>query len=132
AAGFGDVALATDTVGSVRLPAAWCGVVGFKTSQGLLPSSGLVPLARELDTIGFHTRSAREANLLLDALSPRPVRHVRPDDRPLSIGVVTSLCSASAPPVADAVRRTADTLMRLGATLRAIELPDSREAELAL
>lgn len=53
AAGIVRVALGTDTGGSIRLPAAWCGVVGFKPEQAALPRGGVAPLARPMDTVGY-------------------------------------------------------------------------------
>ncbi|KAK4145692.1 amidase-domain-containing protein [Dichotomopilus funicola] len=53
AAGEVDLALGTDTGGSVRLPAAYCGVVGFKPSYGMVSRFGVVPYANSLDTVGF-------------------------------------------------------------------------------
>ena len=52
ALGEADVALGTDTGGSVRIPAACCGVVGLKTTWGRVPTSGVYPLAASLDTVG--------------------------------------------------------------------------------
>jgi amidase len=52
AAGEADTALGTDTGGSVRIPAACCGVVGLKTTWGRVPVHGVYPLARSLDTVG--------------------------------------------------------------------------------
>jgi amidase len=52
ATGEADVALGTDTGGSVRIPAACCGVVGLKTTWGRVPADGVYPLARSLDTVG--------------------------------------------------------------------------------
>jgi amidase len=53
ASGMADVAFGTDTAGSVRVPAAWCGVVGLKTTHGLVPLEGVFPIEpKHLDTVG--------------------------------------------------------------------------------
>ena len=53
ASGMADVAFGTDTAGSIRVPAAWCGVVGLKTTHGLVPVDGVFPIEPEhLDTVG--------------------------------------------------------------------------------
>ena len=52
-----DAALGTDTAGSVRIPASFCGCVGFRPSIGRYPSDGVIPLVRSRDTIGILTRS---------------------------------------------------------------------------
>jgi aspartyl-tRNA(Asn)/glutamyl-tRNA(Gln) amidotransferase subunit A len=58
AASLCDIALGTDTGGSVRLPAALCGVSGFKPTYGVLITEGIVPLSRSLDTVGLIARNA--------------------------------------------------------------------------
>ncbi|MCG8693643.1 MAG: amidase [Minwuiales bacterium] len=68
-AGLAPVALGTDTGGSIRTPACWCGVIGLKTSYGLIGRSGAVPLCPTQDTIGPLGRSVRDVALLLDALA---------------------------------------------------------------
>jgi aspartyl-tRNA(Asn)/glutamyl-tRNA(Gln) amidotransferase subunit A len=65
AGGLCAVALGTDTMGSVRLPAAYCGVVGFKPSQTYWPATGVMPLAFGLDTIGPLARSVDDIAVLL-------------------------------------------------------------------
>src|SRR6266545_2543610 len=52
AAGLADAALGSDTGGSIRIPAAWCGVVGFKPTYGLVPLEGCFPLAPSFDHAG--------------------------------------------------------------------------------
>ncbi len=62
-------ALGTDTGGSVRLPAAYCGVVGIKPTYGLVPIRGIVPLAFSLDHCGPITRTVEDAALMLNQLA---------------------------------------------------------------
>jgi aspartyl-tRNA(Asn)/glutamyl-tRNA(Gln) amidotransferase subunit A len=78
-------AIGTDTGGSVRLPAAWCGITGLKTTIGRISVHGVLPLAATLDTPGPMTRSVEDAAILFnvlqgpDALDPLTLRHA-PDD----------------------------------------------------
>lgn len=65
ACGMLPAALGSDTGGSVRLPASWCGCVGLKTSIGLIGRTGVVPLSTTLDTIGPLTDTVRRAAELL-------------------------------------------------------------------
>jgi aspartyl-tRNA(Asn)/glutamyl-tRNA(Gln) amidotransferase subunit A len=60
AAGLCGIALGTDTLGSVRIPAAYCGVVGFKPSFGALPTDGVIPLSRLLDHVGILARGVED------------------------------------------------------------------------
>jgi aspartyl-tRNA(Asn)/glutamyl-tRNA(Gln) amidotransferase subunit A len=74
AAGMVPCAVGTDTGGSVRLPAGFCGIVGLKTTEGLLPLDGIVPLSHTLDTPGPMTRSVLDAALMFDTmLATNPV-----------------------------------------------------------
>lgn len=68
AAGLVGIALGTDTMGSVRIPAAFCGIVGFKPSWGQIPVDGLVPLCRSLDHIGVLSRTVEDASLVFSIL----------------------------------------------------------------
>ena len=70
AAGLTYFSLGTDTAGSVRIPAATCGLVGLKTTHGLIPTEGCAPLAPSLDTIGILARHVDEAQAALHALAP--------------------------------------------------------------
>ncbi len=64
-----DVALGTQTAGSVLRPSAFCGVVGFKPSFGWTPTAGIIPFAVSLDTVGIHARSVVHTARVYDALA---------------------------------------------------------------
>ncbi len=91
AAGMVPAALGTDTGGSIRTPAAWCGAVGLKTTHGVLPMDGIVPTAHSLDTVGPIVRSVADAAFLLDVMAGRgPAgldRHLDPDAPPALPGL---------------------------------------------
>lgn len=67
AAGLAQFALGTDTMGSVRIPSAYCGIAGMKPSQGLLYGAGLVDLSPTLDHVGVHAASAEDIAIVLAA-----------------------------------------------------------------
>jgi aspartyl-tRNA(Asn)/glutamyl-tRNA(Gln) amidotransferase subunit A len=69
AAGLSAFALGTDTMGSVRIPAAYCGVAGFKPTRGLLNMDGITPLSPTLDALGLFAPGAAELALAWQALS---------------------------------------------------------------
>ena len=73
AAGVVPLALGTDTGCSIRLPAAWCGLVGHKPTYGAVPLDGVLPLATSLDHVGALVRTAADARLALEVLSGRPL-----------------------------------------------------------
>ncbi|HUK52580.1 MAG TPA: amidase [Candidatus Binatia bacterium] len=68
AAGLCAAAVGTDTGGSIRIPAALCGVTGFKPAFGALPMEGIVPLCRSLDHVGPITRTVEDAGILYAAM----------------------------------------------------------------
>src|SRR5690348_10335313 len=70
-------AIGTDTGGSVRVPAAWCGITGLKTTIGRISTWGVLPLTPTLDTPGPMTRSVEDAALLLKLLQGADVRDAR-------------------------------------------------------
>jgi amidase len=80
AAGLVDFALGTDTGGSVRVPAAFCGVYGLRPTHGVIPTAGVVPFAPSLDTVGWLARDAATLARVGDVLLPRtaiePVRNI--------------------------------------------------------
>jgi aspartyl-tRNA(Asn)/glutamyl-tRNA(Gln) amidotransferase subunit A len=70
AAGLADAALGSDSGGSIRIPAAWCAVVGFKPTFGLVSLEGCFPLAPSFDHAGPMARSVQECVAMLEALAP--------------------------------------------------------------
>jgi Asp-tRNA(Asn)/Glu-tRNA(Gln) amidotransferase A subunit family amidase len=89
-------ALGTQTNGSVIRPAAFCGVVGFKPTHGLIPRSGVLQLSRSLDQIGVFARSVEDAALLAESLVG--FDEVDLDTRPVGRPPFTSV-AASEPPL---------------------------------
>jgi amidase len=81
AGGLVDFALGTDTGGSSRVPASYCGIFGFRPTHGRVPNTGVVPLAPSFDTVGWFARDAKVLQLvggiLLENLGePTPIRKV--------------------------------------------------------
>ena len=80
AAGLADLGLGTDTGGSVRVPASFCGLAGWRPTQGRLPMQGVLPFAPSFDTVGLFARDASTlaagASVLL-AAPPRPATTMR-------------------------------------------------------
>lgn len=80
ASGMCYAAIGTDTAGSVREPAALCGLIGLKPTYGLIPIEGIIPLSPSLDHAGPITRSVRDAAILLDALTGTDWRNSESSD----------------------------------------------------
>ena len=74
AGGLVPLSIGTDTGGSVRLPAAYCGITGFKFTVGLVDTQGVAPLSKTLDSIGVFAKSMAETALVYDALVDDPHR----------------------------------------------------------
>ena len=81
AARMAGCAVGTDTGGSVRLPAAWCGIVGLKVTEGYLPTEGIIPLSHTLDTPGPMTRNIADTILMFETMAGR---HPSETDRDLA------------------------------------------------
>ena len=73
--GLADVAIGTDTIGSVRLPASFCGIYGFRPTHGRVSAEGVVPLSHSFDTVGWFANDAKKlvamGEVLLDPVSIR-------------------------------------------------------------
>lgn len=143
AAGEAFWALGSDTGGSIRQPAAFCGVVGLKPTYGRVSRYGLIAFASSLDQIGPVTKNVRDAAVLLGALSghdPRDSTSVNqdvPDYTAALTGNVKGLrlavpkeyfAQGVQPAVADAVRAAIDVLVGLGAIAEEVSMPHSEYA----
>ena len=139
AAGLAPAALGTDTGGSVRVPAALCGIVGLKTTVGSVSRAGVFPLSPTLDSVGPLTRTVEDAAWIYDALAGSdpddpstdgvPSRHATSGLRDGVAGLrlafpETVFFDDLDPEVESAVRATADVFRSLGASVRSIALPE--------
>jgi Asp-tRNA(Asn)/Glu-tRNA(Gln) amidotransferase A subunit family amidase len=88
AAGHVDIAIGTQTAGSILRPAAYCGVIGFKPSFGLVPTDGVLVQSPSLDTVGVFARSISHCAAWLAAMTSEAV--VPTPTRALKIGVITN------------------------------------------
>lgn len=114
AAGMVPLALGTDTAGSVRVPAALCGVVGFKPAFDDLSTEGVHPLAPSLDHVGVFARTAADARLLYESLRGRRAT-LSPASAAEILWVAPEVFVPADPRVADVARAA---LSRAGAVVR--------------
>jgi aspartyl-tRNA(Asn)/glutamyl-tRNA(Gln) amidotransferase subunit A len=125
AAGMAAGAVGSDTSGSIRVPAALCGVVGVRPTRGLIPAEGVVPLAWSLDAVGPLAPDVASAALLLDVLADCPPTPApRPEVAGLRLGVAGSLMGLAEEPVADALDAAVEGLREAGAEIVDREIPD--------
>jgi aspartyl-tRNA(Asn)/glutamyl-tRNA(Gln) amidotransferase subunit A len=124
ASGAAWAALGSDTGGSIRIPAALQGLVGFKSTARLVPTEGAIPLSTTLDTACAITQSVRDAVLLHEVLA---ARRVTLDARPLSAWRLalprTLMLDALEPAVAAAFERSVAALRAGGAQIVDLDLP---------
>lgn len=110
--GLGLAALATDTSGSVRVPAAWSGLVGWRPSQARYPRAGMAALAPSLDTPGLLAHSVADVRIVDAVLHARPAAPAAPST---TFVLVDALCGTSVQPaVRDNCLRFMDRLANAG------------------
>ncbi len=124
ATGAAWAGLGSDTGGSLRIPAALCGLVGFKSTARLVPTDGALPLSPTLDTVGAITRNVSDAVLVHEILAGR---QVAAPGRPLAqrrLGVARGLMlEGLEPEVAQAFESSLQRLSNAGARIEELELP---------
>lgn len=136
-------ALGSDTGGSIRQPAALCGIVGLKPTYGRVSRFGLIPLAPSLDCIGPMTKDVRDAAVLLNLIAgydpqdgtsapgeaPDFTASLGKDVRGLKIGLPKEMFGTGVDPeVVEAVRQAASVLEGLGAAVEETSLPHAEDA----
>ena len=125
ASGAAFIGLGSDTGGSLRIPAALCGIVGFKPTARTVPTDGAIPLSTTLDTVGALTRSVRDAITAHEILSATKVTHAALDLRTLKLAVAhTTMLDSLEPAVAQAFERSLQLLRAGGAQIEDIKLPE--------
>ncbi|OZE87339.1 amidase [Rhodococcoides fascians] len=126
AAGLVDASLGTDTGGSVRLPAAACGITGLRPSWGSISNDGVFPVSEQFDTVGPMARSVVEVKALFDVLSAGPSEH----SEVTRIGVPSVFLTADVDPgVAQTVAAAARTFAELGYEIVPVELAHATDAQ---
>jgi aspartyl-tRNA(Asn)/glutamyl-tRNA(Gln) amidotransferase subunit A len=141
AAGFAPVALGSDTGGSIRQPAALCGVVGVKPTYGVVSRYGLIAFASSLDQIGPFTATVADSAAVLEVIAGHDAMDTTsiPEPAPslssvlqqgvdgLRVGVITEFLEADglAPDVAARVRQAADALSAAGAKVGEASVPST-------
>ncbi len=137
AAGFSSVSLGSDTGGSIRQPAALCGVVGVKPTYGYVSRYGLVAFASSLDQIGPFTNTVEDAALLLDVIGghdpmdstsipvPQPslLGAIQQGVEGLRVGRITDLPEGADPDVVERLEAAFDALRAAGATIVDVQVP---------
>jgi Asp-tRNA(Asn)/Glu-tRNA(Gln) amidotransferase A subunit family amidase len=125
AAGLVPLAVGTDTGGSVRIPAALCGVVGMRPSFGRVPTAGVFPLAPSLDTVGPLANSVTDAGLGWAVLSSSAIALTPPEPASLHIGLPEGEgFDRLDPSVRSTVDRLVSELAGRGASVRPVPVPD--------
>ncbi len=125
AAGFFPLAFGTQTAGSIIRPAAYCGIVGFKPSFGLISRAGMKLMASSLDTVGVMARCVADCALFAGAVSGRDLGHAdrRPERAP-RIGVCRSpVWEHAAPETQALLENVAARVARAGANVADVALP---------
>jgi len=132
------ISLGSDTGGSIRQPAALCGLVGVKPTYGLVSRYGLIAFASSLDQIGPFAQSVSDAALLLEAIAghdpldstslPEPtpslLAHVADGVAGKRIGLVRELVDGADEDVVRAVNKAVETLKDAGATIVELSIPE--------
>lgn len=124
-AGVVDLAVGTDTAGSARIPAGWCGAVALKPTHGAIPVEGVVGLDPTLDCVCPLARDVVGCMILFSVLAARPVER---SDSPLHIGIVDGTTEGCDSATLEALARAEATLAAAGYSVQTVSIPLWRRA----
>ena len=127
AAGHVPASIGTQTNGSVIRPAAYCGVVGFKPTLGVVPFDGVHLFSATFDTVGTFTRSVADAAIVAHALAPSLARDVAPRARAPRLAVLARFPWIASTDEDGALDDAVETLRAAGAEVVPVALPDAFE-----
>jgi aspartyl-tRNA(Asn)/glutamyl-tRNA(Gln) amidotransferase subunit A len=142
AGGLATAAMGTDTGGSVRIPASFCGIVGLKPTLCRVSRAGATPLSWTLDSMGPLTRCVEDAALMFEAIAGQDpadpvtlnqpavdvITHLKSEVKGLRIGFVRDpFCSGADAEIVAAVEAAARTFQSLGVVVDEMEFPEARE-----
>jgi aspartyl-tRNA(Asn)/glutamyl-tRNA(Gln) amidotransferase subunit A len=131
AVGIGVGSLGTDTRASLRVPAALCGVVGFKPTFGRVPTDGIIPLSWTIDHLGPISRTVEDSAILLNSLAARPFLDTSCARAPGVIGVVPDVLADADPSVVAACAGALGALEDLGWRIVTVGEPGIEDLELS-
>ena len=132
ASGMARCAIGTDTGGSIRSPAAYCGVVGLKPTKGAVPMTGVFPLSADLDHVGPLAATVADAALMAQAMGVEAAARLGQPVQGMIIGYARDWFAtdpATAPDVLVAMDQAMSDLSLLGCRVTLISLPDYAEIE---
>jgi len=143
AAGLATITLGSDTGGSIRQPAGFCGVVGIKPTYGVVSRYGVVAFGSSLDQVGPFARSVEDAALAMNALAGRDARDCTSQDckcdfaaemrkgaAGMKVGIVPDFMEADGlqPEIRTRIEEVAQVLAQAGAEIVPVELPHAKAA----
>ncbi|MCL5407500.1 MAG: Asp-tRNA(Asn)/Glu-tRNA(Gln) amidotransferase subunit GatA [Patescibacteria group bacterium] len=139
ASGMSPLAIGSDTGGSIRQPASFCGIVGFKPTYGLVSRYGLFAMASSLDQIGPMARSVEDVEILFEAISgydpkdstslKEEIRNKKIEIRDLKIGIPNEYFAEGLDPkVKKVIEQAISKFKEMGAEIKEVSLPNSKYA----